>query len=109
MGALTASEQSIVERARGEPMLDQVLEWSAVNSGSRNLSGLTRIAGLLADAFAALPGEPRLGDPAPVEAVDANGKPVAVENGKNLQLVVRPGTPVQLLFTSHMGTVFGQT
>lgn len=109
MGALTAIEQSIVERAKAEPMLDQVLEWSAVNSGSRNLDGLARIAALLADSFAALPGEPSLVDPAPVEAVNASGKPVAIEHGKNLHLIVRPDSPVQLLFTGHMDTVFGET
>ena len=41
-------------------MLDQVLAWAAVNSGSRNLDGLATMAGLLADAFAALPGELKL-------------------------------------------------
>ena len=109
MGALTASEEEIVERAAAEPMLDTVLNWSAVNSGSRNLDGLDRIAGLLADAFSVLPGELELLDPAPVESVDPSGKPVAIEHGRNLHLTVRRDAPVQLLFTGHMDTVFGET
>jgi glutamate carboxypeptidase len=109
MGGLSKTEQAAVERATAEPMLDQVLKWSAVNSGSRNLDGLARIAGLLADALSALPGEPRLLEPAPVEAVDSSGKPVPIEHGRNLHLTVRPDAPVQLLFTGHMDTVFGET
>jgi glutamate carboxypeptidase len=88
-------------------MLDRVLEWSAVNSGSRNLAGLERIAGLLADAFSALPGKVVLETPAKVATVDASGKTAAIEHGKHLHLTVRPDAPVQLLLTGHMDTVYG--
>ncbi len=107
MGALTSIESQTVERAGAEPMLDQVLAWAAVNSGSRNLGGLERMADLLADAFAALPGLLRLENPAPVENVDATGRTVQVRHGRHLHLTVRPTAPVQLLFTGHMDTVFG--
>lgn len=109
MGGLSKSEQAAVERAAAEPMLDQVLEWSAINSGSRNLDGLADMAGLLADALSALPGEPRLLEPAPVEAVDSSGNPVPIDHGRNLHVAVRPEAQVQLLFTGHMDTVFGET
>ena len=56
MALLSSSERAVVERAGGEPMLDQVLAWAAINSGSRNLAGLERMADLLVDAFAILPG-----------------------------------------------------
>jgi glutamate carboxypeptidase len=87
-------------------MLAQVEAWAAVNSGSHNLDGLERVAGLLADAFAALPGDPALRDPAPVDAVTASGERLALRHGRNLHLAVRPEAPVQLLFTGHMDTVF---
>jgi glutamate carboxypeptidase len=106
MGGLSSAEQAAVERAQAEPMLDQVLAWSAVNSGSRNLSGLAAMAGLLGDAFADLPGEIELLEPARVEAVDPAGKTIEIQHGSNLRLTVRPGAPVQLLFTGHMDTVF---
>jgi glutamate carboxypeptidase len=106
MGELSSTEHAAVERAQAEPMLDQVLAWSAVNSGSRNLSGLAAMAGLLGDAFAELPGELELLDPARVEAVDPAGKLVEVQHGRNLRLTVRPDAPVQLLFTGHLDTVF---
>jgi glutamate carboxypeptidase len=107
MGGLSSAEQQTVERASAEPMLDQVLAWAFVNSGSRNLAGLERMAELLADAFAALPGALRLEPPGPVEIVDTAGRTVQVEHGRHLHLSVRPTARVQLLFTGHMDTVFG--
>ena len=107
MGELSSTEHQAVERAAAEPMLDQVLAWSAVNSGSRNLGGLKTMAGLLGDALAYLPGDVTLLDPAHVDAVDAAGKPIDIEHGRNLHVKVRPEAPVQLLFTGHMDTVFG--
>ena len=106
MGELSSTEQAIVERAAAEPMLDQVLGWSAVNSGSRNLDGLRAMAGLLGDAFSALPGSAVLVDAAPVDAIDSSGKRIDLPHGRNLHLKVRPDAPVQLLFTGHMDTVF---
>jgi glutamate carboxypeptidase len=107
MALLSSSERAVVERAGAEPMLDQVLGWAAVNSGSRNLAGLERMADLLVDAFAALPGLIRLEAPAKVETVDPTGRKVEIEHGRHLHLTVRPTAPVQLLFTGHMDTVFG--
>src|SRR6478672_1956626 len=107
MAELSSSERAVVERAAAEPMLDQVLGWAAVNSGSRNLAGLERMADLLADAFSALPGVLRLEQPQPVEAVDSAGRTVQIPHGRHLHLNVRPTAPVQLLFTGHMDTVFG--
>ena len=106
MRALNEIESAAVEAAGAEPMLAQVETWSAVNSGSRNLDGLAQMAGLLADAFSALPGALTLVDPAPVEAVDPDGRIREIAHGRNLHLRVRPETPVQLLFTGHMDTVF---
>jgi glutamate carboxypeptidase len=106
MGALSSNEHAAVERAQAEPMLDQVLAWSAVNSGSRNLPGLAAMAGLLGDAFAELPGKLELVEPARVEAIGPAGKTIELPHGRNLRLTVRPEAPVQLLFTGHMDTVF---
>ena len=107
MGELSSNERAVVERAGAEPMLDQVLAWAAVNSGSRNLAGLETMAGLLADAFGALPGRLNLTEPASVTSVDAAGRTQGIGHGKHLHLAVRPDAPVQLLFTGHMDTVYG--
>jgi glutamate carboxypeptidase len=107
MGELTSQERACVEAASAEPMLAQVENWAAVNSGSRNLDGLSAIGARLAGAFADLPGEIAMRDPAAVEAIDATGKAYELEHGRNLHLRVRPDAPVQLLLTGHMDTVFG--
>ncbi|MEQ7874878.1 hydrolase [Sphingomonas sp. ASV193] len=109
MEGMTSIERACVERAMAaqDEMRGQVEAWAAVNSGSRNLDGLARVAGLLGDAFAALPGAVRLVDPAPVEAVDASGKRFELPHGKHLRVTVRPEAATQLLFTGHMDTVFG--
>jgi glutamate carboxypeptidase len=106
MGDLSSTEQRAVEQASAEPMLAQVEAWSAVNSGTANLDGLKRMAGLLADAFATLPGDLRLEEAAPVDAVDPDGSVRSIAHGANLHVAVRPQAPVQLLFTGHMDTVF---
>jgi glutamate carboxypeptidase len=106
MTSLTASETATLERAADAPMLAQVERWAAVNSGTGNLAGLKNVAGQLADAFAALPGDVRLVAADPVESVDAAGRVNTIQRGDHLHLRVRPDAPVQLLLTGHMDTVF---
>jgi glutamate carboxypeptidase len=107
MRGITSDERAVLERAGAEPMLDQVQRWSALNSGSRNLAGLAEMAAIYADEFAALPGELTLREPAPVEAMEADGSLSSLPHGRNLHLKVRSDAPVQLLFTGHMDTVYG--
>jgi glutamate carboxypeptidase len=107
MTMISPVEAAALERAANAPMLAAVESWASINSGSRNLAGLGRMAGLLADAFSILPGELALRDPAPVEEIGADGTKLPVAHGRNLHLTVRPGAPVQMLLTGHMDTVFG--
>ncbi len=109
MTGLTSHERTCVGIALAAQgaMLRQVEAWAAVNSGSRNLSGLARVATMVGDAFAVLPGEIRLVDPAPVDAIDALGRPFELPHGQHLHLTVRPEAPLQILLTGHMDTVFG--
>jgi glutamate carboxypeptidase len=106
MGSMSRTESEAVEQAAAAPMLGQVETWAAVNSGTANLDGLKAMAGLLADAFAALPGDLQLEEPAPATTVDADGAPREIVYGANLHVTVRPDAPVQLLLTGHMDTVF---
>lgn len=106
MRELSTIEAATVERSADAPMLAQVEEWVAINSGSRNLPGLDAVAARLADAFAALPGAIELREATPVETIAADGSRSEVAHGRNLHLRVRPEAPVQLLLTGHMDTVF---
>jgi glutamate carboxypeptidase len=98
--------EDLLARFDGEAMLRQTCQWAAVNSGTGNLAGLAAMAGLLADAFAALPGDVELIEPAPVTAVDAGGNTVERAHGSHLVLRVRPAAERRLLLTGHMDTVF---
>lgn len=104
---LDSTEQAIVDAAKGAPMLAQVEQWAAVNSGSRNLQGLSTMAGMLADAFSTLPGVLKLIRQPPIESVAPDGTLTGTEHGQHMLLSVRPEAPVQMLFTGHMDTVFG--
>jgi glutamate carboxypeptidase len=106
MTELSPAERAMLTPIDPAPMRDQVLAWSAINTGTRNLDGLARQAGLLATAFAALPGEVRLEDPAPVEAVAPDGHTFALAHGQHLVLRVRPQANRRLVLTGHMDTVF---
>ena len=106
MEGLTGTERDAVARAGGAPMLARTLAWSRVNSGTGNLAGLKTMAGLLADAFSALPGALSLVEPGPAERVEADGRVVPVEHGRHLRLVVRPDAATRMLFTGHMDTVY---
>lgn len=106
MTKLTGEEQALLERASEFASLDTVRRWALVNSGTRNLSGLSEVADMIAGGFDDLPGKIELREPAPVTAVGANGTEGAIEHGKHLVVTVRPDAPVQCLFTGHMDTVF---
>lgn len=99
-------EAAILERVSAEPMLEHTRAWAAINSGTRNLAGLTRMADALADAFSALPGEVSLVDPAPATSVGADGSVSAIDHGRHLVVRVRPDAAVRMLFTGHMDTVY---
>lgn len=87
-------------------MLRAVEEWAAINTGTGNLDGLARMAGVLADAFAVLPGDIELVEPAPVTAIAADGREFAKPHGRHLVLRVRLEAERRLLLTGHMDTVF---
>ncbi|WP_336868276.1 hydrolase [Sphingomonas sanguinis] len=106
MERLNPIERDAVASAAAYPMLPLVEEWSAINSGTRNMAGLAIMADRLAAAFGALPGTLSLIDPEPVERVGADGMPSPLEHGRHLRLSVRPQAPVQMLFTGHMDTVY---
>ncbi len=106
MRGLSPNEVRIIGGIDAAPMLQQVQTWSAVNSGTRNLPGLAAMAGLLGDAFAALPGELTLAEPDAAETVAPDGHVSAIEHGRHIHLRVRPDAPVQMLFTGHMDTVY---
>jgi glutamate carboxypeptidase len=106
MSGLSRHEARLVEPIAPQPMLTQVVDWAAVNSGTTHLAGLAAMAERLAGAFAILPGNLALIEPAPVSAVAADGREVPVECGRHLVLRVRPDASRRVLLTGHMDTVY---
>jgi glutamate carboxypeptidase len=98
--------EQITAAIDADAMLAQVRSWSAINTGTGNLEGLARQAEVLADAFAALPGEVEQVEPTAVTAIDAAGKEIAKAHGQHLVLRVRPEAARRVLLTGHMDTVF---
>jgi glutamate carboxypeptidase len=106
MATLAPTEAALVEKIDAAAMLAKVEAWCTINTGTRNLDGLAQQAALLADAFAVLPGEIRLVEPAPVVAIAADGRAVHIEHGAHMVLSVRPHAPRRYLLTGHMDTVY---
>ncbi len=103
---LTDPERKLIEPVDGPAMLARTERWCAINTGTGNLDGLARQAGELADAFAALPGEIELHEPAAITAVDTAGNAVPLSHSRHLVQRVRPAAERRFLLTGHMDTVY---
>jgi glutamate carboxypeptidase len=103
---IAPADRHVLEHAVAAPMLDQVLAWAAINSGTQHLAGLERMAQALGEAFSSLPGTVELLEPSPVTQMLADGGLSAVEHGRNLLITVRPQAPRQIVLTGHMDTVY---
>lgn len=90
----------------GPTLIEETEAWSRINSGSLELEGLSRMAAVLTEAFAVLPG--RLDSiPLPdTTRVRADGVTVARTHGAALRICVRPQAPLQIALTGHYDTVF---
>ena len=106
MKQLSPEERALAGSIDQAAMLTQTERWCAINSGTGNLDGLARQAEALGDAFAALPGEVSLRQPATVTAIDASGREVERAHGPHLVLSVRPQAARRVLLTGHMDTVY---
>ncbi|MCR2833252.1 hydrolase [Parerythrobacter lacustris] len=98
--------EALIAPIEQDAMLAHACEWSAINTGTANLDGLADLTGMLADAYSALPGDLELVEPAPVTAIDPDGREVERQFGRHMVLRVRPAAERRLLFTGHMDTVF---
>ena len=82
-------------------------DWSAINSGSRNLAGLARMCDAVRAEFTSLGGEMRLLRLEPEQAIDPAGNAVAMPLGQAISIVKRPSAPARVLLNIHYDTVFG--
>jgi len=106
--SLRAGLEPFLERldAEGEALVARTEAWSAINSGSFELTGLKLMRALLLDAAAALPGDIAEVELEPSERVRPDGEVIAIEHGASIRIRVRPEAPVQVALTGHYDTVF---
>ena len=98
--------QALLDTIDADTMLREVQQWAAINTGTANIEGLEKMAGILADAFSALPGDVELVDPATVTAISAEGREFEKPHGQHMVLRVRPHAQRRFVLTGHMDTVF---
>ena len=98
--------QDLLDAIDADTMLREVQDWAAINTGTANIEGLDRMAGILADAFSVLPGDVELIDPATVTAISAEGREFEKPHGRHMVLRVRPDAERRFVLTGHMDTVF---
>lgn len=106
MQQISATECSLIATIDATEMLAQVEQWCAINTGTGNITGLSRQWDLLADALSALPGTVSKIAPTPATTIAADGQEVETANGAHLVLSVRPEANRRYLLTGHMDTVF---
>jgi len=92
--------------AHYDSMLETLLAWSNINSGSRNRTGLDKMRTALMEKFEKLPGQISTPGLTPGQFVTAKGEKSDVDYAPAMKLTVRPEAPVQLVLTGHYDTVF---
>jgi glutamate carboxypeptidase len=108
--AALAADPSIVAgcamlSARSEAMIESTMQWSAVNSGSREDKGLERMQSILRESFSAL-GRVCV-EPLPASTrITAQGRQEQTPHSAALRVRVRPDAPLQVALTGHYDTVF---
>ncbi len=87
-------------------MIETVLAWSRINSGSDNLEGLRKMGEAVTAAFSPLGAEHEVRPLPPAERVAPDGSLVARPLGAVLRFRKRPQAPRKVLLTGHVDTVF---
>lgn len=89
-------------------MVHQLYEWSNINSGSRNLQGLARMAAILEDNFFWLNAPIERIALAPMTVMGDDGTLHTQALGECLRLRMRPHAPIQVVLVGHYDTVFDE-
>jgi len=105
---LNAADRAALDHVatRQDAMLDRVLSWAKVNTGSWNADGLKQLAPSIAEALRETGAEVEIIDAPPIEKINAKGETDAFHTGPVLRAVQRPDAPIQIVLTGHYDTVF---
>lgn len=105
---LTSTDQAALDHVATQQaaMLDRVLGWAKINTGSWNTDGLTTLAPMIAEALRETGADVEIVTAPPIETINAKGEVDAFETGPILRATQRPNAPVQIILTGHYDTVF---
>lgn len=87
-------------------MEENLVSWSHINSGSKNIDGLKQMRAELKSAFQDLPGDVSEAGLKSGETVQANGEITSIDYEPSLLVSVRPDADLQIVMTGHYDTVF---
>jgi len=87
-------------------MVERVIQWSNINSGSFNVLGLERLSAALTHTFSELECEGDVLSLPPIDQVNSQGISTKVDLGPMLRFWKRLQAPLQILLVGHMDTVF---
>ena len=107
LAALAAPDEAVLAKARAlkEPLLTTLKDLTAIESGSRDIEGLDRIAGVIAARLKALGGE--------VEVLPPSAEPYRMEDspdpiGKAVRATFKGTGTKKILLIAHMDTVYAK-
>lgn len=92
-----------------DEMLETLIAWSNVNSGSGNLEGLEAMADLASARFAKIGYEVTRIATAPVPMIGPNGEEGAIQRGPILHFSARRNARKRIMLAGHLDTVFPKT
>jgi len=87
-------------------LLERLLAWSAINSGTQNIAGLNAMADNIRALFTPIAEASTVTALDDVQQLDDSGQLKTVKHGPLLTFSKRPEAPIQVLLTGHMDTVF---
>ena len=87
-------------------MVETVLAWSNINSGSFNVEGVREMRKTLEKALAPLGGEAEVLEVSPLQSVSKTGELEEIPLAEVLRIRKRPNAPIKVALSGHMDTVF---
>jgi glutamate carboxypeptidase len=105
---LNAADKAALDHVatRQAYMLDRVLSWAEINTGSWNADGLNRLAPMIAAALEETGAFVETVDTPPIEKINSKGEIDRFQTAPVLRAVQRPDAPIQIVLTGHYDTVF---
>ncbi len=92
-----------------ERILETLIGWSQINSGSGNLAGIERMTKVATGRFTALGYDVSRIETAPVPMITDNGDAQTLQRGPVLHFSARPDASRRIMLAGHLDTVFPES